>query len=140
MGRFAYADASALTKLFLDEPETAALRQFLNGIPDVVSSSFARVEVQRALRRAGATDRVISEARRYLLQVHLRRPNEAILDRAEILGPATLRTLDALHLVTALDFSPPPDYFLCYDARLAAAARQHGLTVLAPGVDEVHEP
>ena len=57
MGKFAYADASALTKLFLDEPETAALRQFLNEVPDVVSSSFARVEVHRALRRAGATDR-----------------------------------------------------------------------------------
>ena len=96
--------------------------------------------MHRALRRAGASDRAISEARRYLSQVHLRRPNEAMLDRAEILGPAMLRTLDALHLVTALDFSPPPDYFLCYDARLGAAARHHGLIVLAPGVDEVHEP
>ncbi len=140
MDRFAYADASALTKLFLEESETSALRRFLNGIADVVSSSFARVEVHRALRRVGASDRAISEARRYLSQIHLRRPNEAMLDRAEILGPAALRTLDALHLVTALEFSPLPDYFLCYDSRLAAAARYHGLTVLAPGVDEVHEP
>lgn len=140
MDKFAYADSSALTKLFLAEAETSALRSFLNGIADVASSSFARVEVHRALRRASASDGAISEARRYLSQVHLRRPNEALLDRAEILGPASLRTLDALHLATALDFSPPPQYFLCYDERLAAAARHHGLNVLAPGVDAVHEP
>lgn len=137
---FVYADASALIKLFLEESETSALRRFLDRRPDVVSSSIARVEVQRALRRAHADEIAMFEARRYLTRVHLRRPTEAILDKAETLGPATLRTLDAIHLATALEFTPPPGCFLCYDERLAAAARLQGLTVVAPGVDEVHQP
>ncbi len=137
---FVYADASALIKLFLEEAETLALRKFLDHRIDVVSSSVARVEVQRALRRANADEGAMFEARRYLTRVNLRRPSEAIFDRAEALGPASLRTLDAIHLATALEFTPPPDRFLCYDERLAAAARLQGLTVIAPGADEVHEP
>lgn len=85
-------------------------------------------------------DGVVAAARRFLEQIHLRRPSEDLLDRAEMLAPVSLRTLAALHLATALDFTPRPDFFLCYDLRLAAAARHHGLNVIAPGLDEVHEP
>lgn len=83
---------------------------------------------------------MIEEARRLLGHLYLRRPTEDLLDLAERLGPPSLRTLDAIHLATALDLRPLPECFLCYDARLAAAARAHGLTTAAPGADEVHEP
>lgn len=98
------------------------------------------MEVHRALRRAGALAEAIEEAALFFRGIHLRRPNDELLDRAERLGPGSLRTLDALHLATALDFWPLPDGFICYDRRLADAARAHGLRVVAPGVDEVHEP
>lgn len=136
----AYADASALGKLFLAEPESAELRRFLAGNFRVVAASIARVEVHRALRRAGAPQEVIEEAKRFFLAIDLHRSGDEVLERAERLAPSALRTLDALHLATALDFRPLPDCFICYDTRLGAAARLHGLTVVSPGVEAVHEP
>ena len=79
----------------------------------------------------GATDRAISEARRYLSQVHLRRPNESILDRAEILGPATLLTLDALHLAS-IEFLRGQGQSIrlaAYDERLLEGARALGVPI-----------
>lgn len=134
-----YCDASALVKLFVEEEVSQALRSFLDRECVLSSSELVRVEVVRSLRRRG--DRRDEErAAAYLDSLALVRLDAAILDRATRLGPATLRTLDALHLATALALSPLPRAFLCYDRRLAEAARIHGLEVVAPGVDEVHEP
>ncbi len=124
----------------MTEPESFELRGFLGDRPRIVSASIARVEVHRALRRGGAAAAVLAEATQFFHGIHLRRPSDQLLDRAERLGPHSLRTLDAVHLATALDFWPLPDCFLCYNQRLATAARLQGLTVVAPGVDEVHEP
>jgi uncharacterized protein len=52
--------------------------------------------------------------------------------RAGSLGPAGLRTLDAIHLATALEFGPELTAFVSYDERLSEAARAKGLTVIAP--------
>jgi predicted nucleic acid-binding protein len=78
------------------------------------------------------------------------RPHDAghlahVLDRVEVLAvapdiaeragsilPATLRTLDAIHLATALTAEPGIDAFVTYDDRLAAAARDLGLPVVSP--------
>jgi predicted nucleic acid-binding protein len=99
-----------------------------------------RVELLRALRRAEVEVSVVTKALRTLERFNLRRANEEILARAAELPPRSLRTIDAIHLATALDLSPPPSFFLCYDRRLSDAARHHGLAVVAPGADEVHEP
>lgn len=99
-----------------------------------------RVELMRAARRTVLAEQVQAEARRVLERMHLVRIDDAILARAESLPPRPLRSLDAIHLATALDLSPPPDVFLCYDERLAAAARWHGLAVVSPGAGELHEP
>jgi len=81
----------------------------------------------------------MEQARTALARIHLRQLSSEILARAADVTPRSLRALDAIHLATALDFSPPPDLFLCCDRRLAAAARSHGLAVVAPGAGEVHE-
>lgn len=134
-----YCDASALVKLFVQEEVSQALRSFLSGECVLSSSELVRVEVLRTLRRRG--DRRDEErAAAYLDSLTLIRLDAATLDRATRLGPATLRTLDALHLATALAINPLPRAFLCYDRRLGEAAREHGLQVAAPGFDEVHEP
>ncbi|MBP9143076.1 MAG: type II toxin-antitoxin system VapC family toxin [Thermoanaerobaculia bacterium] len=134
-----YCDASALVKLFVKEEVSQALRSFLGRECVLSSSELVRVEVLRTLRRRG--DRRDEErAAAYLDSLALIRLDAATLDRATRLGPATLRTLDAIHLATALALSPLPRAFLCYDRRLGAAARIHGLEVVAPGFDEVHEP
>jgi predicted nucleic acid-binding protein len=134
-----YCDASALVKLFVQEEVSQALRSFLVGECVLSSSELVRVEVLRTLRRRG--DRRDEErAAAYLDSLTLIRLDAATLDRATRLGPATLRTLDALHLATALALNPLPRAFLCYDRRLGEAAREHGLQVAAPGFEEVHEP
>jgi predicted nucleic acid-binding protein len=48
---------------------------------------------------------------------------------ARIASP-TLRSLDAIHLATAVHVQP--DAVLTYDERLAGAAEAQGLAVLAP--------
>ena len=126
-------------KLFLPEPETRALRAYLAGPSRLVSSEVVRVELLRALRRARVGEEVTTEANVYLATLRLLRLEAGSLERAARIGPADLRTLDAIHLATALEFSRVPVTFLCYDQRLAAAAREHGLQVAAPGFEEVHE-
>jgi predicted nucleic acid-binding protein len=54
-----------------------------------------------------------------------------ILLRAGELQPPALRTLDAIHLATALEVGPI-DAFVTYDTRLADAARAQNLVVAAP--------
>ena len=97
------------------------------------------MELLRALRRARVGEEVTTEANVYLATLRLLRLEAGSLERAAGIGPADLRTLDAVHLATGLEFSRVPVTFLCYDQRLAAAAREHGLQVAAPGFEEVHE-
>lgn len=105
-----------------------------------MSAEIVRVEVLRAIRRGGAPAAAESEAEVHLETVQLVRMDRDLVARAARIGPPDLRTLDALHLAAALAITPPPEVFLCYDRRLARAARLHGLRVLAPGAEEVDEP
>jgi predicted nucleic acid-binding protein len=55
-----------------------------------------------------------------------------LLARAAALEPPMVRTLDAIHLVSALELASADTEFVTYDERLAAAARSVGLTVVSP--------
>lgn len=48
------------------------------------------------------------------------------------LEPAALRSLDAIHLASALAVADELEAFITYDSRLADAARNAGLTVVTP--------
>jgi len=48
-----YLDSSALVKLIVREPESAALARFLHGHSERVASALSLTEVPRALGRAG---------------------------------------------------------------------------------------
>ncbi len=128
-----YFDSSALLKLLFDEPESAALVSWLQdreGLPPV-SSELTQVEVIIASRRLDPA--VVPVARRLLGQVDLVPLRGAVLDRAAEVGEPPLRTLDALHLASALVLGAGLSAFLTYDARLAAAAQAAGLPVAHPG-------
>ncbi len=60
-----------------------------------------------------------------------------MLDRAAALGPATLRSLDAIHLATALHLvaerAVEISHFVAYDRKSAVAAREAGFLVVSPG-------
>src|SRR5690606_35356980 len=56
-----------------------------------------------------------------------------ILDAAASMDPPRLRTLDAIHLATAMSLGARLEGVVTYDARMAAAARELGLRVESPG-------
>lgn len=126
-----YLDSSALMKLVFEEVETPALETFLRDRPLRVSSSLARVEVMRAARTVG--DALVSRhASHVLAAITLIAPDAALLAEAASVDPLWVRSLDAIHLATALALRPDIDGIVVYDLRLADAARHAGLTVWAP--------
>jgi predicted nucleic acid-binding protein len=126
-----YLDSSAIIKLIFDEPETPALAEFLIKWPNRVSSTLARVEVLRTSGRVG--DAVVTRhAREILTGVHLVRADEGILAAAAMLEQPTVRTLDSIHLATALSLGPDVAGMVVYDRQLRKAARAAGLKVWVP--------
>lgn len=127
-----YLDSSALVKLIVTEPESAALTELLRAWPDRISSALALTEVPRALRRAGFGNPERSRARQVLTRVNLVEVDRRILAAAVSLDPPTLRTLDAIHVATALAVREDLGGVVSYDLRLSAAAQRAQLEVLAP--------
>lgn len=126
----AYLDASALVKLVTSESDTDALRAFLATRPSRATSIVALVEVRRAvLRRAPAALEAVSAL---LAGVAVLSLDEEIAGRAGLVEPATLRTLDAIHLASAETLGADLEAFVTYDERLAAAARGARLPVASP--------
>jgi uncharacterized protein len=122
-----FLDSSALVKLVRPEPETEALRRFLTEPRrPLLISELAVTEVTRAARRVGVdpTD-ALAEC-----DVVLLRSEDLV--RASELEPPALRTLDAIHLATALALGDVLDAFVAYDEQLLAAAARHGLPTAAP--------
>lgn len=130
-----YLDSSALMKLVRREDETPALGEWLSHRPDqpVVTSELGRVEVLRAARRIGG--QVLAEARAVVGDLDLVPLDRAVQDVACDVGEPPLRTLDSLHLASALLLSDVLTALIAYDDRLADAARSAGLVVAAPGRD-----
>jgi hypothetical protein len=127
-----YLDSSAIVKLVAPEPETASLVEALRSHPDAISSALARVEVTRAVVRARGTSDRVSRASAILDRIALVPIDVDILGRAAVLEPRDLRTLDAIHLATALLLRQDIAGLVTYDARLAGAAAAAGISVLAP--------
>jgi len=126
----AYLDSSALVKLVVREPESKALAAYLRRRPARASCALARVEVIRAVRGHGST--AVGRARQLLERVALLRLDEVLLEAAADLEGAAPRSLDAIHLATALTLGEALSEVVTYDQRMAAAAHQLGLPVSAP--------
>ena len=126
-----YMDTSALVKLIVDEPETGALREWLAvEAREPVSCDLARTELLRVVRRT-APDRAVA-ARRLLEAVTLTQVTTAVFEQAGRLDPASLRSLDAIHLAAALDLGDDLDGLVTYDSVLARAAASAGIEITAP--------
>lgn len=130
--RLVYLDTSAFVKLVVPEPETAALVAALAAPKALlVASEILEVEAVRAIRRSTGQGGVIA-ARTQLAGVRLLPLTDQIRRRACELEPPPLRSLDAIHIATALDLGEPLTCVYSYDARMAAAAGEAGLRVRAP--------
>jgi predicted nucleic acid-binding protein len=134
MPRRIYLDTSAAAKLFVAERETADLRQWLTGQqePHLLSSALLGVELIRLLSLVSPT--VVTAAEQFLANdIDIVEITPPVLADATSVPPPRLRTLDAIHLATALDLGESVDVVLTYDKLLVEAARAAGLTVAAPG-------
>lgn len=125
-----YLDASAAVKLVVSEPESASVRRFVAGQVTRVSSRILAVELMRAVARASSAS--LDQARSLLEVMEFVELDVEIAERAARLEPVGLRSLDAIHLASALVLGDELDAFITYDARQADAARALGLTVEAP--------
>jgi len=128
--RVTYIDSSAIVKLVVREPESAALRRYIRRKRPFVSSALARTEVNRAVLGLGSE--ALKRAGVVLRRIELVRVNDRVLTAAGVLRPADLRSLDAIHLATAALFGDSLRRLITYDDRLAAAAVQIGWVVAAP--------
>lgn len=125
-----YVDSSAIVKLVVAEPESGALRTYLRRRRPLVSSTLARTEVLRALLPEGGE--AVQRGRDVLARLDLIRMNEQILDAAGVLLPATVRSLDAIHLATALAVGQDLARVITYDVRMVDVANDLGRRPYSP--------
>lgn len=129
-----YLDSSAILKIVVPEPESKALLKLLGDWPIRISSELARTEVLRALRRANVTATQFRRGQKTMERIGLVPIDSRVLNDAALLKPTTLRSLDAIHLATALSLRHELGGVVTYDVRLSDAASASKLTVWAPGL------
>lgn len=125
-----YLDSSALVKLVVREPESAALMRYIGQHSERASCALARTEVVRAVSAQGG--RALARARKLLNRIDLVALDDELLDDAGLLGTGVLRSLDAIHLAAARSLGRDLIAVVTYDSRMAAAATALGLDVASP--------
>ena len=125
-----YLDTSAVGRVLLAEPDSEAILAEVGRFERRMASRLLAVE----LRRLALRHRLRDAADRLLAAISLLPLTEATLAAAESIEPASVATLEAIHLAAALELFDADliDTVLTYDERLAEGAGHHGLTVLAP--------
>jgi len=124
----AYLDASAIVKLVRVEPESPGMLRWYQESERLVTSRVGVIESRRAARRGDAD---MAQLAAVIDRLEVFELDAEIDQRASAIGPTSLRTLDAIHLATALAI-PGLGSFVTYDDRLADAARNVGLPVVRP--------
>jgi len=129
-----YLDTSAFVKLVWAEPESDALSRFLTerSATPLVSSVLLTVETRRAVQREDPS--ALARADLLLTRIGRIGMTASVVESASRLPDRSLRSLDAIHLATALMLRDDLDVIVTYDRRLAAAAEAHNLPVDLPGV------
>jgi len=97
----------------------------------VITSQLVETDLRRVALRVEGTD-AIAFAEDLLARCSLVPITTALLRSAGSLLPAGLRSLDAIHLATALSVQDVAGEFACYDSRLSEAARDAGFDVISP--------
>jgi uncharacterized protein len=128
-----YLDTSAFVKLVWSERETPTLQAFLARRRELllVSSSLLTVEARRAVLREDAAQ--LPRADLLLTRIGQVGVTRAVIEAASRLPDPSIRSLDAIHVATALQLRPDLDALVTYDISLASAAERQGLPVAAPG-------
>ncbi|MEB3051672.1 type II toxin-antitoxin system VapC family toxin [Mycolicibacter sp. MYC123] len=131
-----YMDTSALVKLIVQEPKSAALRRWLADVEDRdhVTSAVGRVELMRTALRGGDTE-IVDNAQRILDEdLDIMAVTDDVIAKAELIGPTALRALDAIHLASAAQLGDALTAVVVYDHRLIEGCRNLGYRIESPGV------
>ena len=129
MTTVAYVDASALVKLVVDEPETPSMFRWYVESERLATSTIGIIETRRAANRRGHDPAQLESVFRSLVILQV---DDIVAAGAARISPVKLRTLDAIHLATAMAMGTEIGAFVTYDDRLAEAARSVGLPVIKP--------
>ena len=127
-----YLDSAAVVKLVHAEPESSALRRWLDKRAETgwISSVLTEIESFRALARYAPE--AVSRLPAVLDQINLIDLDQRIRILARTVQPVMVRSLAAIHLGTALQSRTGLSSFVTYDKRLLDAARAAGLPVDSP--------
>jgi uncharacterized protein len=127
-----YLDSAAVVKLAHAEQESAALRSWLGERAETgwISSVLTEIESFRALARYAPE--AVTRLPAILDQIDFIDLDPHIRILAQTAKPATVRSLDAIHLGTALHTRNSLTSFVTYDKRLLDAAHAAGLPVNSP--------
>lgn len=135
-----YVESSAALRWLLQAGDAAAVQALLEGADQVVTSALTAAEVGRTLRRLAATGAIDPEARDRLALLYagaaahwtLYAVTDGVLARAAEAFPLEpIRTLDAVHLATALAYAREvrTPVMVSVGARIRDNARGLGLAI-----------
>lgn len=124
-----YIDTSAFLKLVVEEDNSAAMRAWMATAGPCWSSQLLCTEALRAADRLGLDEHVVMEA---LEVVSLVVPGPTTYLMAGRLKPSTLRSLDALHVATALELGADLQGLVTYDIRMTSGAQAASVAVRSP--------
>ncbi len=125
-----YLDTSALVKLVAEEKESADLLDFV-GDDEIVSSLLARTELIRAVARKH--ERLIESAEELLTDISYVAVNRVVTGAAAWVQPWSLRSLDAIHVSSAVRMRGGLRALVTYDQRMIDIGRSAGMDVVSPG-------
>ncbi len=133
----AYFDASALTKLFLDEPGSLEVQELWDSPLASATSELAIVELACTLASASRAGRLDAEPPSSALDgtflseraVLLRADPALVRDAASLGAEHGLRALDALHVASALTLWEAGPVLVSWDERQRRGAAAAGLPV-----------
>lgn len=134
MGDPVYLDTSALVKLIVQEDHSDEVGRYLDDPAcQAVSSEITEVELLRAINRQDS--QLMNRGLEVLAQTVLLPLTTSMKLRATYLDPTTLRSLDAIHVATALEIQTDLECLVSYDHRLLESASAAGLRVMSPGMN-----
>ena len=127
-----YLDTSALLQLVFEEDESSALAEWIAERVETpkISSDVSITELLRTCRRID--EAAVGTANLLLSGIDLLPVDRSVIEQATTVTPNELRSLDAIHLASALSVKAHLIAFVAYDSRLCSAALQAGMMVESP--------
>lgn len=125
-------DSSALITLVVERDPIDDLLEFLEGQPKspIATSTIGFIETVRGAAYYGQYPRLMEELDSTYGELTL---TDEIRDLAADM-PGNIRTLDAIHVATALSVVDYLTALVSYDKRMLTIAKEQGLPVASPGM------